>query len=87
MKQIWFFMLILTTLNTSTTIIRISKNDIQRIGHLIWKNECGGAIEGLTYWVKGEPCASLGIGHFIWYPKNATGITVHTNISKPTYIF
>lgn len=33
----------------------------------IWKNECGGTIEGLTHWNKGENFPSLGIGHFIWY--------------------
>jgi hypothetical protein len=52
--------------------IRITKEQAQQIGQQIWKNECGGKVEGLTHWIKGEPCASLGIGHFIWYPKNTS---------------
>lgn len=44
-----------------------------RIGRRVWKNECGGSIAGLTSWNTGENFASLGIGHFIWYPKGARG--------------
>ena len=44
-----------------------------RIGHKIWQNECGGRIDGLTSWNAGEELPSLGIGHFIWYPKNFNG--------------
>lgn len=39
------------------------------IARKIWQNECGGKISGLTSWNEGENFASLGIGHFIWYPK------------------
>jgi len=45
----------------------------QEIGKRIWKNECGGTVEGLTSWNKGEEFPSLGIGHFIWYPKDKRG--------------
>ena len=44
-----------------------------RIGRKIWQNECGGTIAGLTAWNAGENFASLGIGHFIWYPKEERG--------------
>ena len=44
-----------------------------QIGRKIWKNECGGTISGLTSWNTGENFASLGIGHFIWYPKGVRG--------------
>ncbi len=47
--------------------LTISFQDAKQIGEKIWKNECGGTIEGLTHWHKGESFASLGIGHFIWY--------------------
>ncbi|MDX2226086.1 MAG: hypothetical protein SFY92_03155 [Verrucomicrobiae bacterium] len=40
------------------------------IGRRIWKNECGGTFDGLTTWNAGEGFISLGIGHFIWYPKD-----------------
>lgn len=48
--------------------LSISSQDASKIGEKIWKNECAGTIEGLTHWNKGENFASLGIGHFIWYP-------------------
>jgi len=53
--------------------IDISPADAQRIGKRIWQNECGGTIFGLTSWNAGENFASLGIGHFIWYPKGRRG--------------
>lgn len=46
---------------------------VRKIGLRIWKNECDGKVEGLTSWNKGEDFASLGIGHFIWYPKGGRG--------------
>ena len=53
--------------------IDIAPADAQRIGKRIWQNECGGTISGLTSWNAGENFASLGIGHFIWYPKGQHG--------------
>ncbi|MEY2527414.1 MAG: hypothetical protein QOE73_2185 [Verrucomicrobiota bacterium] len=47
--------------------------DALRIGKRIWQNECNGTIAGLTSWNEGENFASLGIGHFIWYPKGQRG--------------
>jgi hypothetical protein len=44
-----------------------------RIGRKIWQNECGGTVAGLASWNAGENFASLGIGHFIWYPAGARG--------------
>src|SRR5213596_2033770 len=53
--------------------ITLSHADAQRIGKKIWQNECNGTISGLTAWNQGEDFASLGIGHFIWYPKGRRG--------------
>ncbi len=47
--------------------------ELERIGHRIWKNECDGKVEELTSWNTGENFASLGIGHFIWYPAGVEG--------------
>jgi hypothetical protein len=47
--------------------------DVLKIGKKIWQNECNGTIAGLTSWNAGEDFASLGIGHFIWYPKGRRG--------------
>ncbi len=51
----------------------LSTTDKRKIGKKIWQNESGGTVSGLTAWNKGEEFPSLGIGHFIWYPKNFRG--------------
>lgn len=51
----------------------LSPNEAQEMGMRIWKNECKGSVEGLTTWNQGEEFASLGIGHFIWYPEGPRG--------------
>jgi hypothetical protein len=51
----------------------LTGEQITRIGQRIWKNECGGTVAGLTSWNTGEQFASLGIGHFIWYPAGQRG--------------
>lgn len=53
--------------------ITLSHADVLKIGKKIWQNECSGTIAGLTSWNAGEDFASLGIGHFIWYPKGRRG--------------
>jgi hypothetical protein len=51
----------------------LDRADALAIGRKIWQNECGGTVDGLTSWNRGEDFASLGIGHFIWYPKGKDG--------------
>jgi hypothetical protein len=58
--------------------ITLSPEQAQAIGLKIWENECRGSIEGLTSWNQGENFASLGIGHFIWYPAGERGRFVET---------
>src|SRR5256885_13461285 len=53
--------------------VTVSHSDALRIGKRIWQNECNGTVAGLTSWNEGENFASLGIGHFIWYPKGQRG--------------
>ena len=53
--------------------VRLSAAQIDRVGQRIWQNECSGTVAGLTSWNAGEAFASLGIGHFIWYPKGQSG--------------
>lgn len=55
------------------TAFALSDSELDRIGRRVWQNECGGTREGLTSWNSGENFASLGIGHFIWYPKGVSG--------------
>ena len=66
--------LVLTgTTATLPAAINLSPAETRRIGNRIWQNECGGTVAGLTSWNTGENFASLGIGHFIWYPKGVRG--------------
>jgi hypothetical protein len=53
--------------------LTLSHSDALKIGKKVWQNECNGTISGLTSWNRGEDFASLGIGHFIWYPKGRRG--------------
>jgi hypothetical protein len=53
--------------------MNLSPAETRRIGDRIWQNECGGTVAGLTSWNAGENFASLGIGHFIWYPNGVRG--------------
>ena len=57
----------------SAQALTLSKSEALRIGKKIWQNECNGTISGLTSWNSGEDFASLGIGHFIWYPEGKRG--------------
>ncbi|HEX8310728.1 MAG TPA: hypothetical protein VF614_05380 [Chthoniobacteraceae bacterium] len=64
---------------TATVVLAISAQaaltdqELDSVGRRVWKNECGGTRDGLTSWNAGENFASLGIGHFIWYPKGVRG--------------
>ncbi|MDQ3199264.1 MAG: hypothetical protein M3Q46_08795 [Verrucomicrobiota bacterium] len=53
--------------------LSLSHQEALRIGRKVWQNECGGSVAGLTSWNTGENFASLGIGHFIWYPAGVRG--------------
>lgn len=57
----------------SNTQLHLSEKDAAEVGRKIWRNECGGTIDGLTSWNAGEEFPSLGIGHFIWYPEGVKG--------------
>lgn len=49
--------------------IKISRHEAMQIGMKIWRNESANSVDLLVAWNAGEDFASLGIGHFIWYPK------------------
>ena len=53
--------------------IQLSDAQAEKIGRRLWHNESGGTVAGLTAWNQGENFASLGIGHFIWYPPGKKG--------------
>ncbi|MBV9490969.1 MAG: hypothetical protein JO069_14795 [Verrucomicrobia bacterium] len=57
----------------SPQAVTITPAQAERIGRRLWQNEAGGSVAGLTAWNAGENFASLGIGHFIWYPEGQSG--------------
>ncbi|MCK5902991.1 MAG: hypothetical protein KAG28_07565 [Cocleimonas sp.] len=52
-----------------TGMSRLSPQEIRRIGDQIFANESGSDIKKLVHWNIGEDFASMGIGHFTWYPN------------------
>src|SRR5262245_60076306 len=53
--------------------LTITDAQAREAGRRLWQNESGGRLDGLTAWNAGEDFASLGIGHFIWYPRSRRG--------------
>lgn len=51
------------------TLPALNDADYNWIARRIAANETGGKFNFLTYWGAGEDFPSLGIGHFIWFPK------------------
>ena len=51
----------------------LSAESREKIGYKIWQNESGRSFTGLTHWNVGEEFPSMGIGHFIWYPRGFQG--------------
>ncbi len=66
-------LLALALATTSLPALALTDKQATEIGRRIWKNECAGTVSGLTSWNSGEAFASLGIGHFIWYPAGQRG--------------
>ena len=48
----------------------LSPVELRVIGEQIFKNEGGGNVDNLVHWNDGENFASMGIGHFTWYPAD-----------------
>ncbi len=63
--------------------IRMKRADVNALGQRIWANECAGKVEGLVSWNDGEAFPSLGIGHFIWFPR---GVNPPFRESFPTFV-
>lgn len=73
--QLLTILFLLTSCHSSmeipqTSYLRLSKKEAETIGKKIWHNECGGSTNKLLSWNAAEDFLSLGIGHFIWYPKD-----------------
>ena len=53
--------------------LSLSEEEIAWIAERVYRNECFSQDECLIEWNMGEEFLSLGIGHFIWYPKGHKG--------------
>jgi hypothetical protein len=53
--------------------IKLATAELNWIGNQIFRNECSARKACLVHWNEGEAFPSLGIGHFIWYPKDREG--------------
>ncbi len=47
---------------------QLSPSELRLIADKIFRNEGGGNLNNLVHWNDGEDFASMGIGHFTWYP-------------------
>ena len=56
--------------SASNGMPELSPVELRVIGEQIFKNEGGGNVANLVHWNDGENFASMGIGHFTWYPAD-----------------
>jgi hypothetical protein len=54
--------------NSRQQVPSISAAELRLIADKIFQNEGGGNPDNLVHWNEGEDFASLGVGHFTWYP-------------------
>lgn len=69
----WIALFPLFAARASSAVPSLAPAQARAIGQRLWQNESGGTLSGLTAWNAGEDFASLGIGHFIWYPAGVQG--------------
>jgi hypothetical protein len=53
--------------------VAIGTAEAAELADRIWRNESGRDPDKILWWNQGEDFASLGIGHFIWYPAGVEG--------------
>ncbi|QTR53437.1 hypothetical protein [Thiothrix unzii] len=64
----------------------LSTAELRVIGDQIFKNEGGGSVDKLVHWNDGEDFASMGIGHFTWYPAGRSARFGNTFPELLTYM-
>ena len=70
MKLLFAFSFFFTLLFSAP--IHLTSKQANYVAKKVWQNEGAGKDKYLVWWNKGEDFASLGIGHFIWFPKGHT---------------
>ena len=73
MRQVLLSLFVMLSVCRPAGALTVSDAQALDAGRRLWQNECGGRVDGLTSWNTGEDFASLGIGHFIWYPAGRRG--------------
>lgn len=53
--------------------VNVDAAEAAALADRIWRNESGRDADKILWWNRGEDFASLGIGHFIWYPSGRGG--------------
>lgn len=85
-----FFFIVLSCINPPVTfaneIAELHATQLQSIGKRIYQNETGSNPEHLIAWNNGEAFASLGLGHFIWFPENMVSPFTETFPSLLQYL-
>ncbi len=64
-----FLLLCLLSSTIVAEQVQLTLEQSNYIAEKIWNNEGAGLDENLLHWNDGEDFASVGIGHFIWFPK------------------
>ena len=70
----------------SDITLSLAPGQLDWIGQQIFRNECAERRACLVHWNEGEAFPSLGIGHFIWYPKGVDGRFVESFPSLIRYM-
>jgi hypothetical protein len=67
-----FLFTALICIQLSAQGIKLTSTQANILAKKVWQNEGAGKDKYLIWWNKGEDFASVGIGHFIWFPKGHT---------------
>jgi len=84
MLRKWFLFIIFCSCHLNA--LSITEDQALLVADKIWQNECSKKKESLTCWNEGENFASMGIGHFIWYPSGVQEVFKQTFPSLITYL-
>jgi hypothetical protein len=84
------FIVVLYCINSpllfANDIPELKATQLQSIGAKIYQNETGSNPEHLIAWNNGEAFTSLGLGHFIWFPKDTDSPFTETFPSLLLYL-
>ena len=74
------------SINNILRLPRLSSNELRLIGDKIFSNESGSNKQKLVHWNDNENFASMGIGHWTWYPAGRNARFGNTFPELLTYL-